>query len=62
VIPLIFFPAAYYLTHADIRFRHPIDPLLVIFAAYGAIALTSKNRAGPEQDTTFSALEESVRS
>ena len=38
MIPLIFFPVAYYLTHADIRFRHPIDPLVVIFVAYGAIS------------------------
>jgi 4-amino-4-deoxy-L-arabinose transferase-like glycosyltransferase len=44
LIPLIFFPTGYYLTHADIRFRHPIDPLIVIFVAYGAISLFGKNR------------------
>jgi 4-amino-4-deoxy-L-arabinose transferase-like glycosyltransferase len=37
-IVLIFFPLAYYLTHSDIRFRHPIDPVVVVFMAYGAIA------------------------
>lgn len=38
LIPLIFIPLPYYLTHADIRFRHPIDPGIVVFMAYGAIA------------------------
>jgi 4-amino-4-deoxy-L-arabinose transferase-like glycosyltransferase len=39
VIPLIVFPVAYYLTHSDVRYRHPIDPEVVVFMAYGAIAL-----------------------
>ena len=30
----IFLPALYYLTHSDMGFRHPIDPVLTIFAAY----------------------------
>jgi hypothetical protein len=38
LIPLILIPLPYYLTHADIRFRHPIDPGIVVFMAYGAIA------------------------
>lgn len=59
--PLVFFPLAYYLTHTDIRFRHPIDPLVVIFAAYGAISLVGKNRECAGEDTTYSALEESVK-
>ena len=37
VFPLVFFPIVYYLTHQDDgRFRHPIDPVVVIFAACGA--------------------------
>jgi hypothetical protein len=39
LIPLVFFPLVYYVTHADIRFRHPVDPEVVIFAAYGVTAL-----------------------
>jgi 4-amino-4-deoxy-L-arabinose transferase-like glycosyltransferase len=39
LIPLIVFPVAYYLTHSDVRYRHPIDPEVVVFMAYGAIAL-----------------------
>jgi hypothetical protein len=41
-IVLIFFPLAYYLTHSDIRFRHPIDPVVVVFMAYGAIAFRGR--------------------
>ncbi len=39
LIPLICFPPAYYLTHSDIRFRHPIDPIVVVFLAYAVISL-----------------------
>jgi 4-amino-4-deoxy-L-arabinose transferase-like glycosyltransferase len=39
VIPLIFFPLIYYVTHPDIRYRHPIDPMIVIFIAYGLVSL-----------------------
>ena len=38
-IPLLFFPLVYYVTHADIRFRHPVDPEVVVFMAYGAATL-----------------------
>jgi 4-amino-4-deoxy-L-arabinose transferase-like glycosyltransferase len=41
LIPLLLFPLVYYVTHADIRFRHPVDPEVVIFAAYGATAFFS---------------------
>ena len=43
LIPLIFFPIVYYLTHQDDgRFRHPIDPLVIIFAACGLYSILSK--------------------
>ena len=32
---VIVFPALYYLTHSDLGFRHPIDPVMAIFAVYG---------------------------
>jgi hypothetical protein len=55
LLPLIFFPIVYYLTHQDDgRFRHPIDPVVVIFAACGVCSLLSKRigdlseRAAPE--------------
>jgi hypothetical protein len=43
-LSLIFFPAVYYLTHSDMGFRHPIDPVMVIFAVYGATSLR-RNKA-----------------
>ena len=43
LIPLIFFPIVYYLTHQDDgRFRHPIDPVVIIFFACGLCSLLSK--------------------
>jgi 4-amino-4-deoxy-L-arabinose transferase-like glycosyltransferase len=39
LLPLIFFPLVYYLTHSDMGFRHPIDPVMVILAVYGATSL-----------------------
>jgi hypothetical protein len=37
-IPLIFLPLVYYITHPDIRYRHPIDPVIVVLAAYGILS------------------------
>jgi hypothetical protein len=34
-ILLFVFPVIYYITHTDIHYRHPIDPVLVIFTVYG---------------------------
>ncbi len=46
LFPLIFFPMVYYLTHQeDGRFRHPIDPMVMIFAACGLYSLLSKRTA-----------------
>ena len=42
LIPLFCIPVLYYITHADIRFRHPADPEVVIFMAYGAVILLGK--------------------
>jgi len=33
-ICLVVFPIPYYITHTSLRYRHPIDPLLTIFAVY----------------------------
>jgi hypothetical protein len=30
---VLFFPLVYYLAHASLRFRHPIDPILVLLSA-----------------------------
>ena len=45
----IFLPAIYYLTHSDMGFRHPIDPVLAIFMAYAIISIgAGKQQQNPE--------------
>jgi len=36
-IPLTFLPIVYYITHPDVRYRHPIDPVMVVLATYGLL-------------------------
>jgi 4-amino-4-deoxy-L-arabinose transferase-like glycosyltransferase len=43
-----FLPAVYYLTHSDMGFRHPIDPVLVIFMAYAVVSIASGKQQRPE--------------
>lgn len=38
------FPCVYYLTHSDMGFRHPIDPVIVIFSVYGWSSLFKAKR------------------
>jgi 4-amino-4-deoxy-L-arabinose transferase-like glycosyltransferase len=42
LLPLLFFPLPYYITHAEFRYRLVVDPLLTILAAHGL----SASRAG----------------
>ena len=45
----IFLPAIYYLTHSDMGFRHPIDPVLAIFMAYAIVSIgAGKQQQNPE--------------
>jgi 4-amino-4-deoxy-L-arabinose transferase-like glycosyltransferase len=43
VIPLIVFPLVSYVTHSEMRYRHPIDPVLVVFIAYGVVAFRGRS-------------------
>jgi hypothetical protein len=43
VLVLLTFPLVYYVTHVEWNYRHPIDPLLTIFAAYGWIELRKRS-------------------
>ncbi len=50
LIPLIFFPMVYYITHQDDgRFRHPIDPVIIIFAVCGVCSFWSGHAGDPSQ-------------
>jgi hypothetical protein len=46
---LIFYPLVFYLTHAKIRYRHIIEPEIVILAALGAKSLVSELLRGSLQ-------------
>jgi hypothetical protein len=56
---VVVFPGIYYLTHSDLGFRHPIDPVIVIFLIYGIFSLRSKKPQFLEQDTLHDTLEQS---
>ena len=42
LILVIVFPFVYYLTHSDMGFRHPIDPVIDIFLVYGISSCLGK--------------------
>jgi 4-amino-4-deoxy-L-arabinose transferase-like glycosyltransferase len=39
VLCVVVFPVPYYLTHTSLRYRHPIDPVLTLFAVYAVAQL-----------------------
>jgi 4-amino-4-deoxy-L-arabinose transferase-like glycosyltransferase len=53
------FPLVYYITHPEIRFRHPIDPVIVILLVYGAMSLRKRAAESPGGEKSFAALEKS---
>jgi 4-amino-4-deoxy-L-arabinose transferase-like glycosyltransferase len=46
-ILVVVFPGIYYLTHSDLGFRHPIDPVIAIFLIYGLSPLLSQETTSP---------------
>ena len=58
-ILIVVFPGIYYLTHSDLGFRHPIDPVIAIFLVYGTSSLVKKKPQLHAQDTLHDTLEES---
>jgi Dolichyl-phosphate-mannose-protein mannosyltransferase len=48
---IVVFPLIYYVTHPDLRFRHLIEPELIVLAAYGVVATWHAGRFhGPFRD------------
>ena len=43
VFPVIY-PCLYYVTHADLRYRHPIDPVLCLLTAIAAASTWGRAR------------------
>lgn len=48
VFPVVF-PLLYYITHASLRLRHPIDPILVLLAAIAVSALFHSSKSSPHK-------------
>jgi 4-amino-4-deoxy-L-arabinose transferase-like glycosyltransferase len=57
-ILLIVFPLIYYITHPQIRFRHAIDPVVVILLVYGAMSLRRRKGESRVGETPSDSLEE----
>jgi hypothetical protein len=43
-LPLTFYPLPYYLTHADLRFRLPAEPLLACLTGYAVTMIGGEVR------------------
>ncbi|HEY1270708.1 MAG TPA: glycosyltransferase family 39 protein [Terriglobales bacterium] len=43
----IFYPVLYSMTHIEARYRHPIEPVLYLLAAYAIVSLARRLRLGP---------------
>jgi 4-amino-4-deoxy-L-arabinose transferase-like glycosyltransferase len=41
---MLCFPLVYYVTHSDLRYRHPVDPMLVVLATFACVNLLSPER------------------
>jgi hypothetical protein len=54
VYPLVF-PWLYYVTHPNLRYRHPIDPVILLLTSIAAASawgvMTRKGRQNPPADT-----------
>ncbi len=62
MFPLIY-PIVYYVTHSSLRYRHPIDPAMVVVATYAlAYPLTVKARRKREAQFPAAAAESAAQS
>jgi hypothetical protein len=56
-ICLLVFPIPYYITHTALRYRHPIDPLMTIFAVYAVSRLWELLSPRPAMEALRAAAE-----
>jgi hypothetical protein len=54
VFPMLF-PVVYYLTHTSLRYRHPIDPFLVLLTVYSVASAYRAFRSSPNIPSVLSA-------
>jgi hypothetical protein len=44
-VPLVVFPPVYYITHTFPTYRHPIEPVIIMLAAYAIVSATEAGAA-----------------
>ena len=54
-VALLIFPGAYYLTHADNWYRHPIEPLMTLLLVYALVTAARQLVPTPRKVTQISA-------
>ena len=58
---IVVFPGIYYLTHSDLGFRHPIDPVIAIFLAYAVSTAVRQKSQLRAKNTIFDRTKDSVQ-
>ena len=43
-VVLLLFPGVYYITHIEMGYRHPLDPILLILATHGFLSVFERSR------------------
>ncbi len=59
IVPLIF-PLVFYLTHSSLRYRFPMDPIMMVLSSYGVSSLISMVRGRSLQPSGDAAAIQSV--
>jgi len=49
---IVMFPLVYYITHASLRYRHPVDPIVLILTAAAIMGVKRKPRQAPRRPST----------
>ena len=49
VLVLLVYPMVYYITHTDLAYRHPMDPLLVTLGSYAVVSWLRARKGGRNQ-------------
>lgn len=55
VMLLACFPLIYYVTHTKLAYRHPMDPVLIIFMVHGVISFQKRRRENERQSESESS-------
>jgi 4-amino-4-deoxy-L-arabinose transferase-like glycosyltransferase len=60
---LLVYPIVFYITHTGLRYRFPIDPLMVVFAVYAvahSVSLVTGQQKTPQPETATAAANQSL--